>query len=62
MILPNGTNPPRRHCEEDINSASRFDALVETIEIGQVRRVALNARDVAADCATASSSSLDDGQ
>src|SRR6266478_826963 len=35
--------------EEDINSASRFDALVETIEVGQVRRVALNARDVAAD-------------
>jgi len=35
--------------EEDINSPSRFDAVVETIEVGQVRRVALNARDVAAD-------------
>ena len=35
--------------EEDINSALRLDALVETIEVGQVRDVALNARDVAAD-------------
>jgi hypothetical protein len=34
--------------EEDINSALLFDALVETIEIGQVRDVALNAGYVAA--------------
>jgi hypothetical protein len=34
--------------EEDINSALRFDALIETIEVSQVRNVTLNARDVAA--------------
>src|SRR5882672_5149075 len=47
-MLPNGTNPPSPTLAK-IDAALRLDALVETIEVRELRDVTLNPRDVTAD-------------